>query len=283
MKLGLLVDGRDRPLERLEALAGSGFETVSLHFWQTTEGIDWGSLAAGVEALGWTVSTLSVYGNPLENDEYGQLTAQGWATLIEQAPRFGAPLVTGFAGRVSGQPVPQSIEPWKAFFAPLLDRAEALGLRLAFENCRMGGTWKTGAWNIAYTPDAWELMDKALPGAWGLEWEPGHAVLALADPLAQIEGWIPRVLHLHGKDGWVDRAVLARGAFGSRPFARFCLPGEGDSDWEALLTAFLAAGYRGSLDLEAHSEPNEPVVGTADLVRSLEYLKARLRSAAARA
>ncbi len=273
MKFGLLVDGNDRPLERLDTLKGSGFETVALHFWQTVNGVDWPSLATGIFARGWAVSSLSVYGNPLEDSEAGQQTVKSWEVLVDQAPRLGAPLVTGFAGRLTGRSVPDSIEPWKAFFAPLVDRAEDRGLKIGFENCRMGGTWKTGNWNIAYTPDAWELMERAFPGRWGLEWEPGHAVLGLADPLVQIKDWLPRVLHLHGKDGKLDRTVLDRGAFGAKPFAKFCLPGEGDSDWGILLRTLEAAGYRGCLDLEPHSEPGEAPVAHSDLLKSLAYLK----------
>lgn len=275
MTLGLLVDGRDHPLERIDEAIDLGFEAISLTFWEETDGIDWGALAAGVVARGLPISALSVYGNPLAGDAKADRVARGWETLIRQAGRFGAPVVSGFAGRVPGEPVAQSLEPWKRWYAPLADLASAQGVTLAFETCRMGGTWKTGNWNIAYTPRAWELMESALPGAWSLEWEPGHAVLALADPLTQIDGWVHRVVHLHGKDAAMHRPVLARdGMFGGGEPGRYCLPGEGDSDWPAIVAAFQASEFFGSLDIEVPSPSRgEQPKGTEEVRRSLAYLR----------
>lgn len=274
MTLGLLVDGKKDPLKRIDEAIGLGFEAVSLTFWEETNGIDWEALAAGVAAAGLPVSSLSVYGNPLAGDAKADRVAQGWEVLIRKAGLFGAPVISGFAGRVPGEPVPQSLEPWKRWYAPLADLAVAQGVTLAFETCRMGGTWKTGNWNIAYTPRAWDLMDQALPGAWSLEWEPGHAVLGLADPLTQIKGWMHRVVHLHGKDAVMDRSVLARdGAFGGGEPGRYCLPGEGDSDWPGIVTAFEASGFSGSLDIEVPSPVGDPRGETGDVRRAMAYLR----------
>ncbi len=274
MTLGILIKGQESSLDQLRFWKEAGFEAVSLHFWQSAQGVDWGQLAEAVAALNWTVSSLSVYGNPLGTDEGAQQTVLGWQTLMREAPRFSTALVSGFAGRLPGEPVPQSIEPWKRWLSPLLDQAETRQLRVAFETCRMGGTWKSGDWNIAYTPDAWELMEEALPGRWSLEWEPGHAILCGADPLAQIAGWIPRVAHLHGKDATFEEPRLARnGLYGKSNPGRYSLPGQGLSDWDAILNAFQAAGFQGSLDLEAPSNPKEPPATADEMIRSLTYLK----------
>ena len=45
------------------------------------------------------------------------------------------------------------------------------------------------------------MMFDAVPSkAIGLEWEPAHQMVQLIDPLPQLEQWIDRVYHLHGKD-----------------------------------------------------------------------------------
>ena len=82
----------------------------------------------------------------------------------------------------------------------------------------MGGTWKRGSWNIAIGPDAWEMMFEAIPSAClGLEWEPCHQLLCLADPLCQLERWAPRVFHVHGKDAHINWDVIReRGLFGDK-------------------------------------------------------------------
>ena len=75
----------------------------------------------------------------------------------------------------------------------LARRAADRGVRIAFENCAMGGNWATGDWNIAHNPDAWEMMFNAVPSDnLGLEWEPCHQLVYLIDPLPQIRKWAPR-------------------------------------------------------------------------------------------
>ena len=219
---------------------------------------------------------MSVYGNPLGGDEAGIATLSSIKALVEHASGFGCPLVSCFAGRVPGSSVPASIEVWKAVFGPLAERAEARGLRLAFENCRMGDTWKTGKWNIAINPDAWQLMFDALPTqVLGLEWEPSHQVEALADPIAQLEAWLPRVFHVHGKDTRINRALLAaHGLYGQVRWHQSCLPGNGDTDWRNLFQILCAAAYSGTVDIEGWNDAEW--AGERELegqLRALAYLQ----------
>jgi sugar phosphate isomerase/epimerase len=233
-------------------------ESWSLSFWQGLGGADLASVADALrEGFGMPASAISVYGNPLSGDEAGVETMSALESLVEAAPAFGAPLVASFAGRLPGTSVPDSLGAWKAAFGPLCERAAALGISIAFENCRFGDTWKTGRWNIAICPEAWELMFDALPGApIGLEWEPSHQVLALADPLAQLEAWAGRVLHVHAKDARLDRGLLAeRGILGPNRLGEECLAGKGDTDWGAVFSILSAAGYAGSIDVEIGATP----------------------------
>ena len=177
-----------------------------------------------------------------------------------------------------GASVPDSIEAWKRAFSPLAERAEALGLSLAFENCRLGDTWKKGKWNIAINPDAWELMFEAIPSkALGLEWEPCHQVEALADPIAQLRAWLPRIKHVHGKDARVDRELIAKGGlYGARPWAASCFPGNGDSDWGKILYILAAGGYGGTVDVEGWNDAEWSLERELEgQARALAYLRER--------
>lgn len=58
-------------------------------------------------------------------------------------------MVIGFTGRVPGS-IDQSISRYAEVFGELSKRAEDRGVRIAFENCDMGGTWNDGDWNIAH-------------------------------------------------------------------------------------------------------------------------------------
>ncbi len=251
--IGSLIDGGRDCVETARALRDLGCESYELAYWQTSGGADLGALADSlVSAMGCAPSSLGVYGNPLSGDDAGRETLRTLEAVIEAAPRFGSPLVSCFAGRLPGASVADSLGAWTRLFGRLADRASALGLGIAFENCRFGDTWKTGRWNIAMNPDAWELMFAALPGApIGLEWEPSHQLLALADPLAQLEVWTGRVLHVHAKDARVDRNVLAvRGAQGSAKFGAERLAGFGDTDWAEVFRILGRSGYGGSVDIE---------------------------------
>jgi sugar phosphate isomerase/epimerase len=250
--LGALVyAGAGLPL--IPELLERGFESFQIAFWESIGETDLSALAdelaSILEGSRAAVSALGVYGNTL--DPEGR-TLSSLEALIDAAPRMGAPIVSCFAGRKAGASVPDSLPRWKEVFAPLSERAAAKGIVLGLENCRFGDTWRAGKWNIAMNPDAWELLFDALPGApIGLEWEPSHQLLAFADPLAQLEAWAPRVVHVHGKDAIVDRELLAlRGAYGSTKSGVESLPGSGDTDWCALVALLLRARYSGSIDVE---------------------------------
>jgi sugar phosphate isomerase/epimerase len=253
-------------------------------FWESTKGADLVQLGEAcrkaAEEQGCFISSVSVYGNPLKDDEAGIECLSSLAAAVEAAPAFGCSLVSCFAGRPPGRSVPDSIDAWRQGFAPLVDRVCALGLHLAFENCRIGDSWKTGKWNIAINPDAWELMFKALDSeSLGLEWEPCHQLESLADPLAQARDWVGRFFHIHGKDARIDRSLLAaRGLHGARRWHASCLPGNGDTEWAELFRILSDAGYRGTVDIEGWND--QEWAGERELEgqrRSLAYLK-RCRS-----
>jgi sugar phosphate isomerase/epimerase len=279
--LGALIYA-DAALELIPRLLDRGFESFQIAFWGDTGGCDLPALAdklaAALEGSGARASSLGVYGNTLD-PEGGTLPSL--VALIDAAPRFGVPLVSCFAGRLPGHSVPDSIPRWKEVFTPLSEKAEAKGLRICLENCRLGDTWKAGKWNIAINPDAWELLFSALPGApIGLEWEPSHQILAFADPLAQLEAWAPRVLHVHGKDATLDRRALAlRGAYGSTKTGREALPGSGDTDWCALIATLLRAKYSGSIDVEPPCEDGKREAAFESYEKAFSALSSARRAA----
>jgi sugar phosphate isomerase/epimerase len=278
--LGALVNGRGDPSGAARRLLALGFERFELEFWESLGDADLAAIADSFSSLragGAAVSALGVYGNTL--DPAGNTLASVKA-LIEAAKGLGSPIVSCFAGRCPGKSVPDSIETWKRVFGGLADRASALGVTIALENCRLGDTWRTGKWNIAINPDAWELLFDALPGApIALEWEPAHQVLALADPLVQLRAWVSRVAHVHGKDGRLDRRALSlKGYFAAVKIGQECLPGEGDTDWDHIFVTLAEAGYKGSVDLELPAEgrsedQNWSQAEEARLVASLAHLK----------
>lgn len=257
-----------------------GFESFELSFGPTLGGADLAAIAAGVkEVIGnndIVISALGLYGNPLESDANGIQAAKDWETMIDSAHLFGANVIAGFTGRLRGKPIPDSIPRFKEIFAPLARRAEDKGVKIAFENCDMGGTWQSGDHNIAHTPAAWQLMFDAVPSpALGLEWEPCHQMVKLIDPMPQLRKWAGRIHHIHGKDATILMDVVREhGVFGAEPFAFHRTPGFGDSDWTAIISELRRAGFQGSIDIEGWHDP--VYVGELEMtgqVHALNYLK----------
>ena len=259
----------------LKQVLPHGFESFQLTCWQYIGNVDVAETAKQVldtledKAI---ISSLGLFGNPLQDDQ----SAKDWEVLIRNARKFNCDIVGGFAGALEDRPVPESMAKYTEVFGHLAKVAEGEGVRIAFENCDMGGTWERPKWNIAHSPRAWQMMFDAIPGdAIGLEWEPCHQMNSLIDPIPQLRQWLPRIYHLHGKDATIHWDVIkAQGIRGGFPVVHHRTPGFGDTNWTDIISILRGAGYRGSIDIEGWHDP----VYSNDLemtgqVFGLNYLK----------
>jgi sugar phosphate isomerase/epimerase len=280
IRIGTLVGGNEKSARYIEQILPHGFESFSITFWQTTAGQDLKKIAKEVNAVlkgtGSTISSLGIFGNPLADRPKDAETRAGWEQCIDAAEAFGCDLVCGFAGRLVNEPIDKSLPVYKKVFGPLAQRAKAAGIRLAFENCDMGGTWGWGDWNMAHSPDAWEMMFNCMPSDnIGLEWEPCHQMYSLIDPMPQLRKWVKKIFHVHGKDGTVMWDVVREhGIRGNKPFVFHRTPGFGDSNWTDIISELRRGGFQGAIDIEGWHDP----VYHGDLemtgqVHGLNYLK----------
>ena len=265
---------------RISEIGDLGFESFEPFFWQTTEGQDLAVLGKRCrEAIGdrdITMSTIGMFGNPLETGADDLESLRSWKDCIENAHHFGATCVAGFTGRLRGRPLPESLPRYREVWSELAKRAADLGIRIAFENCAMDGNWVSGDWNIAHNPDAWELMFNETPDEnLGLEWEPCHQMVYLIDPVPQIRKWAHKFFHVHGKDATIRWEVIREhGIFGKHPFVFMRTPGFGDSNWTDIISELRLAGYSGSIDIEGWHDPvYRDALEMTGQVRALEHLK----------
>lgn len=280
IRIGTLAGKGPRTAEYIDAILPHGFESFQINFWQTLQQTELPELARQVaEVLAdsdATISSLGIYGNPLGTTTTDAETRAAWEHCIDHARDFGCDLVCGFTGRVVDQPIPESMTRFQEVFAPLAKRAADRGVRIAFENCPMGGTWHTGSWNLAHNPLAWELLFNAVPDTnVGLEWEPCHQMCQLIEPLPQLRKWVPKIFHLHGKDATVHWDVVrSQGIHGPTYFAWHRTPGFGDTNWVEVISELRRHGYKGAIDIEGWHDPvYKDALELTGQVHGLNYLK----------
>ncbi|WP_405155542.1 sugar phosphate isomerase/epimerase family protein [Paenibacillus sp. FSL K6-0108] len=279
LRIGTLVGGHDA-VRIIPQIMKHGFESFNLTFWQTTGDLDLAETAKRVREIvdeqGIVISAVSVFGNPLTGAGDNADTLASWERVIDHAHLFGADIVSGFTGRLTNQPIDQSIPRFKEVFGELARRAADQGVRIAFENCDMGGTWQTGDWNIAHNPTAWEMMFDAVPTEnIGLEWEPCHQMSSLIDPIPQLRKWANKVFHVHGKDATIAWDIVKEyGVHGPREFVWHRTPGFGDTNWSDIITILRQNGYQGTIDIEGWHDPvYKDELEMTGQVHALRYLK----------
>ena len=281
IKIGTMVRGKELPeiTAYIDNLGKYGFESIEITFggdatWITDIAEYAKRVRECAEKNGMTISALGVYGNPLIPE--GEQTLRSLERVIDNAALFGADVIAGFTGRLPDQPMPESLPKFTEVFTPLTARAADKGLKIAFENCPMGGNWKYGSWNVAINPTMWEKLFDAVPAAnLGLEWEPCHQMCQLIDPIAQLRKWAPKVFHVHGKDATVLKDVIAeKGISGCDSIAWHRTPGFGDSNWADIITILRLNNYEGTIDIEGWHDPvyrgDFEITGQ---VHGLNYLK----------
>lgn len=279
IKIGTLVSA-DVSLSVIPDIVEHGFETFSITFWKTIGDIDIPELAKRLTDYlgpkGISISSLSIFSNPLSDSPEYSDAVKSWETLIDSAELFGTDLVTGFTGRIIDESIDKSLPQFKKVFGELAKRADSNGVKIAFENCDMGGDWYKGNWNIAHNHNAWEMMFDTLPNEnLGLQWEPCHQMVKLIDPIPQLKQWVGKIFNVHGKDATIDWDVIKQhGINGPKQFAWHRTPGFGDSNWTQIISILRMNGYTGSIDIEGYHDP--VYCGELELtgqVHSLNYLK----------
>jgi len=235
-----------------------GFETLSINFHMEYGEVDIVKqgpiLRALAEEQGVEITTLGYYCNALENEAH----KKNLEKAIDNAHLYGATTVSTFAGAFEGKSVDEALPKFGEVFRELAKRAEDKGVRLAIENCPMGGTWDRATCNIGFNPRAWERMfDEVKSDALGLEWEPAHQMIQLIDPIAQLRKWVKKIYHLHGKDATVDRRMVEDyGVLCNTDwYAPERTPGFGDCDWRDILYILHTGGYTGDICVEGYHDP----------------------------
>lgn len=274
IRIGTLAP-MDKGASYLRQVVQHGFESFELTLWRQIGEIDLEKTSAEcLEAIAGSavISSVGIYGNPLTDSE----TEADWERLIRSAHLFGCSVVCGFAGAQEDRSVEENMPRFKHVFGHLAAVAEECGVKIAFENCDMGGTWERPKWNIAHAPRAWEMMFNEVQGdTLGLEWEPCHQMVSFIDPIPQLRNWVSKVYHVHAKDATVNWDIIEKeGIRAGVPTVWHRTPGFGDSNWADIISILRLGGFRGALDIEGWHDPvMRDELEMTGQVAGLEYLK----------
>lgn len=280
MKLGFLTACLpDATLEQVADTAQAlGYQTLEVAVWPALGNRPFTATHLAVEELtqaqaddvnamlaarGLSISALAYYDNNSHPDPDERAAVNGHVRkMVEAAALLGVECAGTFVGRDPQLSVPGSLAVAEKAFAPLVDRAGELGVKLMIENCVMEG-WHPDGYpgNLAYSPELWEWMFGI--GLY-LNFDPSHLMWIGIDPVEVVAPYIDRIPHWQAKD--VELDPRARNRFGHYGPAvrrddpwdmgwwRYRVPGLGQVDWARLIDRFYEAGYRGVVSVE-HEDP----------------------------
>lgn len=264
-------------LEELAAwAAGEGFQMLELACWPAGEAkdrryggvvhIDADNLSdARVDEIhgllsehGLEISSLGYYPNHLHPDTaHREHVIDHLKKVIVAAQKLGVEIVGTFVGRDWHQDLDANFKLFEEIWPPIVQFAGHHGVKIAIENCPMlyPDTWPGGT-NMAISPVVWERMFDIIPDDnFGLNLDPSHLIWQSIDYVQCVYDFASRIFHVHVKDMEVVEGDLGR--IGILDFGWYVprLPGLGDVDWQAFISALYAIGYDFVLSIE-HEDRN---------------------------
>ena len=275
MKLGFLTAPLpDTSLSDVAGWAGAnGFESLEIACWPRSTGrarryagtshIDVADLSAArageivdeVASHGLSISGLGFYPNPMHPDRETREAAIAHQRLVlEACAKMHVPFFNTFLGGDSSLHVDANWERAREIWPPIVEHAEALGVKITIENCPMIFSYDEwpGGNNIAWSPYIWRRIITEWGDTVGLNYDPSHLVWLMIDQERFIREFGPHIFHMQAKDveidreGLYERGVLSGGIGWQIPR----LPGLGEANWGRIFAALYRAGYDGDVIIE---------------------------------
>lgn len=214
-----------------------------------------------VRIHGVRVSGLGYYPNPLDpNPDHRAVVAEHLKKVIRAAPLVGVNVVNTFIGRDPAQDMTASLGQVKGVWAPLVEEAEAVGVRIGIEHCPMlfGDDEWPGGKNLATSPAVWRELFGLFPGGTlGLNFDPSHLVWQFIDCGRALREFGPHLVHVHAKDERIDHDRLYEVGVLGLGWHRPKLPGLGDVRWGEFFAALTDTGYAGPVCVEVEDRAYE--------------------------
>lgn len=209
------------------------------------------------------LSSLGYYPNPLDgNIERRAVVIDHLYKVIDASALMGINLVTTFIGRDQYKSVEENLDLVEEVWPPILTYAQQKGVKIGIENCPMlfGSDQWPGGQNLFTSPALWREIFARLPfDNLGINYDPSHFVWQKIDYLQPIFEFKDKIFHVHFKDitmlphGLNEWGVMAYPLHFMAPK----LPGLGDVDWGAFVSALTEIGYEGFACVEVEDRAFE--------------------------
>lgn len=203
------------------------------------------------------VSAIGCYQNHLDPDEAAaRRNHEYFKKLFDVAEMMDVSVLCTFAGRQPDLDIAENIPLFKRVWTDTAAEAENRGLKIGFENCPMFHYHPFHGVNIAFCPQAWDMMFEAVPSpALGLEYDPSHLVCLLIDYMQVIYDYGDRLVHVHAKDAEVIWRNVRRNGIMQPGAVRHRTPGMGVVKWNEVISALVEVGYTYDLNIEGRHDP----------------------------
>ena len=230
-----------------------------------------------VSSKGMKISSLAYYPNAMDPDaEKRKAAIDHLYALIQASAKLGVGLVTTFIGNDQSKSVEENIALFSEIWPPIIAFAEKNNVRIGIENCPMlfGRDQWPGGQNLMHSPAIYRRLFEIIPSPnFGLNFDPSHYVWQGMDYIKTVYEFKDRLFHIHFKDIKLYPEKLAEVGVMAYPLDYMSpkIPGHGDVDWGAFISALNDIRYSGDAVIEVEDKAFED--SREDILKSIRLSK----------
>ena len=230
-----------------------------------------------IAGKGMHISSLAYYPNTMDPDAAKRTAAiDHLKALIRASAKLGVNMVSTFIGRDQAKSEEENLRLFQQIWPPIIKLAEEQGVKVAIENCPMlfGEDQWPGGQNLMRSPALYRKLFDLIPSPnFGLNFDPSHYVWQQMDYVKTIYDFKDRIFHVHFKDIKLYPEKLAECGVMAYPLDYMSpkLPGLGDVDWAAFISALNDIRYSGDAVIEVEDKAFED--SREDILKSIALSK----------
>ena len=230
-----------------------------------------------IAGKGMHISSLAYYPNTMDPDAAKRTAAiDHLKALIRASAKLGVNMVSTFIGRDQAKSEEENLRLFQEIWPPIIKLAEEQGVKVAIENCPMlfGEDQWPGGQNLMRSPALYRKLFDIIPSPnFGLNFDPSHYVWQQMDYVKTIYDFKDRIFHVHFKDIKLYPEKLAECGVMAYPLDYMSpkLPGLGDVDWAAFISALNDIRYSGDAVVEVEDKAFED--SREDILKSIALSK----------